>query len=189
VVIQDVCGTWTGLIWLRMGIKGADACECRREYSGFKNFRGISWLPEELLASQEGRFSMETVGQSVIFCYQRFWGLIFSNLCIQFQWYINRRISQIQLQYYIKYTIGVVFDWLFCWYTIVIKRNRMDHIGGGGHAVAQWLRHCATNRKVALLILDGVTVIFHWHNSSGRNMLLGLTQPLTEMSTRDISWG
>jgi len=30
---------------------------------------------------------------------------------------------------------------------------------------------------------------FHWHNPSGRTMALGLTQPLTEMSTRNISWG
>ena len=31
--------------------------------------------------------------------------------------------------------------------------------------------------------------IFHWHNPSGRTMALGSTQPLTEMSTRNISWG
>jgi hypothetical protein len=30
-----------------------------------------------------------------------------------------------------------------------------------GHAVAQWLRHCATNRKVAGSIPDGVTEIFY----------------------------
>jgi hypothetical protein len=35
----------------------------------------------------------------------------------------------------------------------------------------------------------GVIGIFHWHNPSGRTMALGLTQPLTEMSTRNISWG
>jgi hypothetical protein len=29
------------------------------------------------------------------------------------------------------------------------------------HAVAQWLRHCATNRKVAGSIPDGVIEIFH----------------------------
>jgi hypothetical protein len=56
-------------------------------------------------------------------------------------------------------------------------------------AVVQWLRHCATNRKVAGSIPDGVFGIFHWHNPSGRTMALGLTQPLTEMSTRNISWG
>ena len=27
------------------------------------------------------------------------------------------------------------------------------------------------------------------HNPSGRTMALGLSQPLTEMSTRNISWG
>ena len=34
-----------------------------------------------------------------------------------------------------------------------------------------------------------VIAIFHWHNPSGRTMAQGLTQPLTEMSTRNISWG
>jgi hypothetical protein len=29
---------------------------------------------------------------------------------------------------------------------------------------------------------------FHWHNPVGRTMALGSTQPLTEMSTRNISW-
>jgi len=52
-----------------------------------------------------------------------------------------------------------------------------------------WLRYCATSRKVAGSIPDGVIWIFHWHNLSGRTMALGLTQPLTEMSTRNISWG
>jgi len=51
-----------------------------------------------------------------------------------------------------------------------------------------WLRHCATSRKVAGSILDGVIGIFHWHNPSGRTMALGLTQPLIEMSTRNIPW-
>jgi hypothetical protein len=51
------------------------------------------------------------------------------------------------------------------------------------------LRHCATNRKVAVSIPNGVIEIFHWHNSSGRTMVLGYAQPLTEMSTRNIYWG
>jgi hypothetical protein len=29
----------------------------------------------------------------------------------------------------------------------------------------------------------------HWHNPVGRTMALGSTQLLTEMSTRNISWG
>ena len=52
-----------------------------------------------------------------------------------------------------------------------------------------WLRHCTTSRKVAGLIPDGVIRIFHWHNPSSRIMALGSTQPLTETSTRNISWG
>jgi hypothetical protein len=31
--------------------------------------------------------------------------------------------------------------------------------------------------------------VFHLHKLSGRIMALGLTQPLTEMSTRNIAWG
>jgi hypothetical protein len=40
-----------------------------------------------------------------------------------------------------------------------------------------------------LIYVTGVTGIFHWHNPFGRTMALGSTQPLTEMSTRNISWG
>ena len=38
-------------------------------------------------------------------------------------------------------------------------------------------------------IPDGVIGIFHLENPSGRIMALGSTQPLTEMSIRNISWG
>jgi len=38
-------------------------------------------------------------------------------------------------------------------------------------------------------IPDGVIGIYHCHNPSFRTMFLGLTQPPTEMSTRNISWG
>jgi hypothetical protein len=51
-----------------------------------------------------------------------------------------------------------------------------------------WLRHCATSRKVAGSITSAFIGIFHWHNSSGRTMALGLTQPLKVLSTRIISW-
>jgi hypothetical protein len=58
--------------------------------------------------------------------------------------------------------------------------------------VTQWysrLRQCTTSRKVTGSIPDGVIRIFHWHIISGCTMALGSTQPLTEMSTRNISWG
>ena len=48
--------------------------------------------------------------------------------------------------------------------------------------------HYATNRQIAGSIPDGFIVIFQWHNPSGRTMALRSTQPLTEMSTRCISW-
>jgi hypothetical protein len=46
------------------------------------------------------------------------------------------------------------------------ERNKLHnelndlHSSPKGHAVAQWLRHCATNRKFAGSIPDGVIVIF-----------------------------
>jgi hypothetical protein len=58
-----------------------------------------------------------------------------------------------------------------------------------GTAVAQWLRYCATNQKVAGSIPDGVMEFFIGINPSDRTKALGSTQPLTEMSTGNISWG
>ena len=51
------------------------------------------------------------------------------------------------------------------------------------------LKHRATSRKVLGLIPDGVIVIFHWHNPSGRTKTLQSTQPVGEMSTKSISCG
>jgi hypothetical protein len=52
-----------------------------------------------------------------------------------------------------------------------------------------WLRHYATSRKVAGLIPDEVTGFFNLPNPSSRAMALGTTQPLTEMSTRNLPGG
>jgi hypothetical protein len=43
-----------------------------------------------------------------------------------------------------------------------------------------------TSQKVVGLIPDEVTEFFVWPNPSSRNMALESTQPLTEMSTRNI---
>jgi hypothetical protein len=48
-----------------------------------------------------------------------------------------------------------------------------------------WLRHYATSRKVPGSIPD-VIGFFNWPNPSSPTMALGQTQPLTEMSTRNI---
>jgi hypothetical protein len=58
-----------------------------------------------------------------------------------------------------------------------------------GTAVAQWLSYCATNQKVGGSIRVGVMEFFIDINPSDRTMVLGSTQPLTEMSTGSISWG
>ena len=47
----------------------------------------------------------------------------------------------------------------------------------------------ATRQKVAGSISDDVIRIFHGQNPSGRTMAVESTNPLTEMGTRNISWG
>jgi hypothetical protein len=59
----------------------------------------------------------------------------------------------------------------------------------GSNKQQLWQKHCATNRKVAGSIPDGVAGIFQWLNPSGLIVALGSTQPVTEMSTRNPSWG
>jgi hypothetical protein len=50
--------------------------------------------------------------------------------------------------------------------------------------------YCATSRRVAGSVPNGIIGIFIWHKSSSRTMTLRSTQTLTETSTRNnISWG
>jgi hypothetical protein len=65
----------------------------------------------------------------------------------------------------------------------------LENFSNLGTAIAQWLRYCATNQKVAGSIPYCVMEFFVDINSSDRSMVLGSTQPLTEMSTGSISWG
>jgi hypothetical protein len=58
-----------------------------------------------------------------------------------------------------------------------------------GQPVAQLVEALCYKPEVAGLIPDGVAGIFHWKNPSGCTMSLMLTDPLTEMSTSNISWG
>jgi len=60
----------------------------------------------------------------------------------------------------------------------------MNGVHGG---VVGW--GIATSRKITSSIPFAVTGIFHWRNFSGRTILLGSTQSLTEMSTKDMSRG
>ena len=47
----------------------------------------------------------------------------------------------------------------------------------------------ATNQKFAVSIPDDVTGTHNCHNTPGSTMALWSTQPLIEMSTKNISWG
>ena len=61
--------------------------------------------------------------------------------------------------------------------------------GEGGTVIAQWLRCCVTNRKVAGSIPAGVSGFFIDIKSFRSHYGPGSNQPLREMSTRSISWG
>jgi hypothetical protein len=64
-----------------------------------------------------------------------------------------------------------------------------DPTRGEGTRLRSWLRHCATIRKVEDSIPDGMIEVFNSRKPSGRIVALGSTQPVTEMSSRNISWG
>jgi hypothetical protein len=52
-----------------------------------------------------------------------------------------------------------------------------------------WLRHCATSRKDAGSNPDEVIGFLNLPNTYSRTMALGSTQPLREMSTRNLPGG
>jgi hypothetical protein len=58
-----------------------------------------------------------------------------------------------------------------------------------GHAVEQLVEALRYKPEGRGFDSRFITVIFHWHNPSGRAMAEGSTQPLTEISTGNISWG
>jgi hypothetical protein len=53
----------------------------------------------------------------------------------------------------------------------------------------RWLRHCAPSRKIAGSNSDSYLIFFNVPNPSSRTMALGLTQPLSEMSTKNLPLG
>ena len=59
----------------------------------------------------------------------------------------------------------------------------------GYHRLKQTIHFAYIFPTVINVSPDGVSGIFQWHNPSGCTMALGSNQPLTEMSTRCISWG
>jgi hypothetical protein len=62
-------------------------------------------------------------------------------------------------------------------------------LSSGGTRWRSCLRHYATSRKVAISIPDKVIGFFSWPSPSRHIMALVSTQPLTEMSTRNLPGG
>jgi hypothetical protein len=63
----------------------------------------------------------------------------------------------------------------------------IKHLGARASAVG-WgtaLQAGRSRVRFPMVSLD----FFHWHDSSGRIMTLGLTQSLTEINTRSVFWG
>ena len=122
------------------------------------------------------------------------WRDEYVTLDITFQSFILYNYNR-YIYYYYYYYYGRLQDLILLFKILLGTGKNFSKIYGYKQflvlwtAVAQWLRCCATNRKVAGSIPDGVIGLFHWHNPSDRTMALGSTQPLTEMSTRSISWG
>ena len=54
--------------------------------------------------------------------------------------------------------------------------------------MAQLVEALGYKPEIEGLVPNGISEIFHRLNPSGRTMILGSTQPLTEMSTRELPW-
>jgi hypothetical protein len=67
-----------------------------------------------------------------------------------------------------------------------VRRAPLCYYLIGGTRYRSWLRHYATSRKIEGSIPVEVIELFNLPNPSSRAMALGSTQPLTEMSTRNI---
>jgi hypothetical protein len=84
-------------------------------------------------------------------------------------------------------TYAVIYSWRWAWWkpetcrVLEIKAKIQLHLDG--YIV---FKH---NLGSTFRPSDGSIGIFHWHHPSGRTLALGLTQPVTEMSTRNIFWG
>jgi hypothetical protein len=77
--------------------------------------------------------------------------------------------------------------WLLFLVVFLSALDKCRDIGDTRHHSS--LRHYATSRKDEGSIPRKVIGFFNWPNPSSRTMALGSTQPLTEMSTRNLPVG
>jgi len=83
--------------------------------------------------------------------------------------------------------LRVNFRFIVSFNNILFFINILNFNGARGSAVG-WGTALQAGRFAGSIPV-GVIGIFQWHNPSGRTMALGLTQPLIEMSIRNICWG
>ena len=77
-----------------------------------------------------------------------------------------------------------------------LKKSQLINVPLFGSMLHNWVtrwrgcvRHGTISRKVAGSIPEVSIRNFHWHKSSSRTMDLRLTQLLTDIGIRNISWG
>jgi len=83
----------------------------------------------------------------------------------------------------------IVIYWDYIVTIIFVQYNFDKYNSNRGRRWRSWLRHCATSRKFAGSIPDGVTGNFYLLNLSGSTVVLESTQIVTDTSKRVISWG
>jgi hypothetical protein len=88
-----------------------------------------------------------------------------------------------------RHCLPIAASLVACHFITSSQTFRLAHIITGVRGGAVGWGTALQNQKVVGSIPDGAIGIFHWHNPSSCTLALGLTQPLTEMSTRNISWG
>jgi hypothetical protein len=86
---------------------------------------------------------------------------------------------------FIHYILTLAHHWTLSWTKEIYSKSYFFNIHFNN--IFLLILHCATNQKVAGSIPNFAIRIFHWRNPSGRTLALVLTQPLREMSTRNIS--
>ena len=98
--------------------------------------------------------------------------------------------SRLKSNYVLVFLAGALWinSFFYALYDGLFKISQLPFTAGGTRWCS-WLRYYVTSRQVAVSIPDGIVGTFRWLNPSGRTMTLGSTQSLTQMITRDVSWG
>jgi hypothetical protein len=88
--------------------------------------------------------------------------------------YLKLVIYKTGLRHYMEQPSGNTME--------VLSKDKIKGIIKRGRRWRSWLKHCVG------VIPSIITGIIYWNNPSGHTMALESTQPLTKMSTRNISY-